>query len=53
VAFNALAVGFIKLVRLVVGIIIFVMVMLGVAKLGGMNRVGKLALTSIVYLGVR
>jgi len=52
VAFNALAVGFIKLVRLVVGIIIFVTVMLGVAKLGGMNRVGKLALTSIVYFEV-
>lgn len=49
VALNALPTAFIKLVRLVVGIIVFVTVAVGVARLGNMQEVGRLAIKSLAY----
>ena len=52
VALNALPGAFLKLVRMVVGTIVFVTVTLGVARLGSLKQVGRLALGSLIYFEV-
>jgi aerobic C4-dicarboxylate transport protein len=49
---NNLPAIFIKLVRMVVGLVIFVTVALGVAKLGNFREVGRLAIVSLIYFEV-
>ncbi len=52
VGLNALPAAFLKLVRMVVGIIIFVTVALGIARLGDIRKIGRLALVSLIYFEV-
>lgn len=52
VVLNNLPGVFLRLVRTVVGLVIFVTVVLGIARLGDLRDVGKLALLSIVYFEV-
>lgn len=49
VTFNLLAVSFLNLIRLVVAPLIFVMMVLGIARLDDLRRIGRLALVSLIY----
>jgi aerobic C4-dicarboxylate transport protein len=51
-ALNPLAVGFIKLIRMIVTIIIFLTVSVGIAHIGSVRAVGKLGIKSLVYFEV-
>lgn len=49
---NALAAGFIKLIRMVVALIIFLTVAGGIAKIGSVGRVGRMGVRSLIYFEV-
>jgi aerobic C4-dicarboxylate transport protein len=49
---NPLAVGFIKLIRMIVTLIIFLTVAAGIARIGDVKKVGKLGIKSLVYFEV-
>jgi aerobic C4-dicarboxylate transport protein len=47
-----LADGFIKLVKMIIAPVIFLTVVLGIAKMGDIKKVGKIGLKSIIYFEV-
>lgn len=44
--------GFIKLVKMIIAPVIFLTVLLGIAKMGDIKRVGKIGLKSIIYFEI-
>jgi len=44
--------GFIKLIRMLIAPIVFCTVVLGIAKMGDMSRVGKVAIKALIYFEV-
>jgi aerobic C4-dicarboxylate transport protein len=48
-ALNPLAIGFVKLIKMVVGLIIFTTVTVGIAKMGNFKEVGRIGIRSLVY----
>src|SRR5438552_2188190 len=44
--------GFIKLIRMLIAPIVFCTVVLGIAKMGDMSKVGKVAIKALVYFEV-
>ena len=52
VALKPLGDGFIKLIRMLLGPIVFLTVVLGVAKMGDVKRVGRVGLKAIVYFEI-
>jgi aerobic C4-dicarboxylate transport protein len=51
-ALNPVAGGFVKLITMVVGLVIFLTVTTGIAKLGDFAKVGKIGVTSLIYFEV-
>jgi aerobic C4-dicarboxylate transport protein len=51
-ALNPLAGGFIKLIRMVIAVIIFLVVSTGIARVGDVKRVGRLGIKLLVYFEV-
>ncbi len=51
-ALNPLATAFIKLIKMVVGLLIFTTVSYGIAKLGNFKEVGRIGLKALVYFEV-
>ena len=49
---NPLAIGFVKLVKMVIAPIIFVTVVVGIGKLNDTTEVGRIGLKAIVYFEV-
>lgn len=49
---NALAVGFIKLITMIVALLIFLTVSVGIARLGSIKRVGRLGIKLLLYFEV-
>src|SRR5215472_3498150 len=52
IALKPLGDGFIKLIKMVLGPIVFLTVVLGIAKMGDVRRVGRVGLKAIVYFEV-
>jgi DAACS family dicarboxylate/amino acid:cation (Na+ or H+) symporter/aerobic C4-dicarboxylate transport protein len=52
IALKPLGDGFIKLIKMLLGPIIFLTVVLGVAKMGDVKRVGRVGLKAIVYFEI-
>lgn len=52
VALKPLGDGFIKLIKMLLGPIVFLTVVLGVAKMGDIKRVGRVGLKAIVYFEI-
>ncbi|MTJ79447.1 MAG: C4-dicarboxylate transporter DctA [Telmatospirillum sp.] len=51
-ALNPLAIGFVKLIKMIVGLIIFTTVTVGIAKMGNFKEVGRIGIRSLVYFEV-
>lgn len=51
-ALKPLGDGFIKLIRMLLGPIIFATVTLGIAKMGNVKKVGRVGLKAIVYFEI-
>lgn len=51
-ALNPLAVGFVKLIKMIVVLIIFLTVSVGIARIGDVRGVGRLGVKSLVYFEV-
>lgn len=51
-ALNPLATGFIRLIRMVISVIIFLIVSTGIARVGDMRKVGSLGIKLLVYFEV-
>ena len=49
---NALAVGFIKLITMIVALLIFLTISVGIARLGSVKTVGRIGIKLIVYFEV-
>jgi aerobic C4-dicarboxylate transport protein len=51
-ALNPLAIGFVKLIKMIVGLIVFTTVTVGIAKMGNFKEVGRIGIRSLVYFEV-
>ncbi len=51
-AMNPLAAGFVRLIRMVIAVLIFLIVSTGIARVGDMKKVGRLGIKLLIYFEV-